>query len=569
MKMHAANRIVAGGLVAWGAAFGAAGAASSIPQEGRVHFSNVASEAGIDFRHENGASPEKHFPEIMGAGALIFDFDNDGWSDVFFVNGGSFVDDRVAEGAHHRLYRNDGGWRFSDVTEASGIGISGFGMGACSADYDNDGWPDLYVTSYGANRLYRNTGGGRFEDNTGHAGTASSAWSASCAFGDIDNDGDVDLYVANYVDFAVDNNRDCGLGNVRSYCHPNVYTPVADVLYRNNGDGTFTDATREANVDRTDGNGLGVVFGDYDRDGWVDIYVANDAVPNFLFHNQGGGRYEEVGLWAGVAVGITAKPLAGMGTDMGDVTGDGLPEIFVTNLDLETHTMYENLGDGLFDDVTLQSGVGEATLPFVGFGTAFFDYDNDMDLDVAIANGDVDDNAARLGDTKTFEQPNLLLENDGSGKFRDVGSVSGPGFVPKKPSRSLTVGDLDNDGDLDIVIGNLGQTPDILRNDGGNQANALLVRTEGVTSNRDGIGAHLTLSVGSTVLVREVRAGSSYLGQNDLRVHFGLGQAARADRLEVRWPSGEGDVIENIQANQILIVREGEGVVERKPFDGD
>ena len=254
---------------------------------------------------------------------------------------------------------------------------------------------------------------------------------------------------------------------------------------------------------------------------------------------------------------------------MGDVNGDGLPEIFVTNLDLETHTMYENLGDGLFDDVTLQSGVGEATLPFVGFGAAFFDYDNDMDLDVAIANGDVDDNAARLGDTKTFEQPNLLLENDGSGKFRDVGSMSGSGFAPKKPSRSLTVGDLDNDGDLDIVIGNLGQTPDILRNDGGNQANALLVRTEGVTSNRDGIGAHLTLSVGSTVLVREVRAGSSYLGQNDLRVHFGLGQAARADRLEVRWPSGEGDVIENIQANQILIVREGEGVVERKSFDGD
>jgi len=537
--------------------------------ENRVSFSNVTSEAGINFRHENGASPDKYFPEIMGGGVLIFDYDNDGWPDVFFVNGGSFVDAAAAGRARHRLYHNDGGGTFTHVSESSGVGISGFGMGACAADYDNDGWTDLYVTSLGPNRLYRNTGDGRFEEVTDHAGTASPAWSTGCAFGDIDNDGDVDLYVANYVNFTADDNKDCGFGDVRSYCHPNVYRGVGDVLYRNEGDGTFTDVTRDAGVFGLDGNGLGVVFGDYDQDGWTDIYVANDSVPNFLFHNTGAGVFEEVGFWAGVAVGITAKPLAGMGTDMGDVTGDGLPEIFVTNLDLETHTLYENLGAGLFDDVTLQSGVGEATLPFVGFGAAFLDYDNDMDLDVVIANGDVDDNVGRLSDTKTYEQPNLLLENDGTGKFREAGPSSGPAFTTAKPSRGLAVGDLDNDGDLDILISNVGESPDLLRNDGGNLGNALLVRTVGTTSNSDGIGAVLRLSVGDSVLVREVRAGSSYLSQNDRRIHFGLGREERIDQLEIQWPSGMMDIVRDIEANQILTVREGEGIVERLPFEGN
>ena len=534
-------------------------------REDPVRFSNIAPEAGIHFRHENGASADKYLPEIMGGGALIFDYDNDGWADIFFVNGGSFVAQTAPAG--HRLYRNEADGTFTDVTASSGIGPSGFGMGACAADYDNDGWTDLYVTSFGANQLYRNTGAGGFRNVTDRVGTGSGVWSTSCAFGDIDNDGDVDLYVANYVNFAADENISCGFGNVRSYCHPNVYASLADVLYRNDGDGSFTDVTREAGVYRTDGNGLGVVFGDYDSDGWTDIYVANDAVPNFLFHNTGAGRFEEVGFWAGVAVGLSAKPLAGMGTDMGDVTGDGLPEIFVTNLDLETHSLYENLGDGLFADVTLPSGVGEATLPFVGFGAAFLDYDNDMDLDLAVANGDVEDNVVRLSDTKTFEQLNLLLENDGAGKFRDAGAVSGPGFATKKPSRALAVGDLDNDGDLDILISNVGATPDLLRNDGGNRANALLVRTVGTTSNRDGIGARLRLSVGSKVLVREVRAGSSYLSQNDLRVHFGLGTETLAQRLEILWPGGTIDVLENIEANQILEVRQGEGIIERKRFE--
>jgi hypothetical protein len=531
-----------------------------------VRFNDVATKIGVTFKHENGASPDKPLPETMGSGAVIFDYNNDGWPDLFFVNGGSFVDKRVAAAARHRLYRNTGDGKFADVTESSGIGISGFGMGACAADYDNDGWTDLYVTAVGGNKLYHNTGKNGFTDVTDLAGVAAGMWSTSCAFGDIDNDGYVDLYVTRYVDFSADNMKVCMLfKDVRSYCHPNVYSSVPDILYHNNGDGTFTDVTKESGVYKA-GNGLGVVFGDYDDDGWIDIYVANDATPNFLFHNKGKGVFEEVGFWTGTAVGFDGKVLSGMGTDMGDMNGDGLLDIFVTNLDGQTHSLYKNLGKGLFTNVTLASGVGEATLPYVGFGAAFLDYDNDGDLDLAVANGDVIDNVKLVRESSSYEQLNLLLRNDGAGKFTSVGPVSGSGFALKKASRALAVGDLDNDGDLDIVVSNVGDTADVLRNDGGNRSNSILVRTIGSRSNRDGIGARLKLSVGGRILVRDVKAGSSYLAQNDLRVHFGLGNAPKAERLEIRWPSGAVDIIEGIEANRILTVREGYGFTGRQPF---
>jgi hypothetical protein len=439
-------------------------------------------------------------------------------------------------------------------------------MGACSADYDNDGWADLYVTGASENRLYRNTSRGDFADVTRQAGVAAGMWSASCAFGDVDNDGDVDLYVTRYVDFTPENNNYCSFDRLMAYCHPNVYSPLPDILYRNNADGTFTDISRESGIGAAAGNGLGVVFGDYDNDGWADIYVANDSTPNFLFHNKGAGVFEEVGLRAGVAVGASGKPLAGMGTDMEDTDGDGLLDIFVTNLSEQTHSLYRNLGKGLFDNVTFPSGLGKATLPFVGFGAAFFDYDNDTDLDLAVANGDVIDNIGLLRDQRSYEQLNLLLQNDGSGKFTEIGPVSGPGFAAKKPSRALAVGDIDNDGDLDLLITNVGETTDLLRNDGGNRQNSLLIRTIGAKSNRDGIGARLKLSIGARVLLRHVKAGSSYLAQNDLRVHFGLGHAPRADRLEILWPSGVVDVLLNIDANQIVTVREGAGHVSQTQF---
>jgi hypothetical protein len=541
--------------------------AGAAQQQTPVQFVNIASEAKVAFKHENGATPQKYMPETMAGGSIILDYNNDGWPDIFFVNGGSFVDKQKAAGARHRLYRNNKDGTFTDVTATSGIGVSGFGMGACSADYDNDGWPDLYITSVGGNKLYHNNGSGGFTDVTDKAGVGSQLWSASCAFGDIDNDGYVDLYVTNYVDFSAQNNKYCVYtGDTRVYCHPNVYNGVPDILYRNNGDGTFKDVSRAAGIYRPDGKGLGVVFGDYDGDGWIDIYVANDSTPNFLFHNKGKGVFEEVGLLAGVAVGSDGQALAGMGTDMGDVDGDGLLDIFVTNLDRQTHNLYRNLGKGLFADVTFESGVGEATLPFVGFGAVFFDYDNDTDLDLAIANGDVIDNVSLFRDSTSYEQRNLLLQNDGMGKFRDVGPASGPGFALKKPSRSLSAADIDNDGDLDLLIGNVGHTADLLRNDGGNNNNSLSIRTVGSKSNRDGIGARLKLTIAGKVLLQEVRAGSSYLSQSDLRVHFGMGKAPRAERLEIRWPSGAVEVLQDVEANQILTVTEGRGVTSRTPM---
>jgi hypothetical protein len=537
---------------------------SAFQQETPVQFSNIAEKAGIHFKHQNGATPEKHLPETMGGGGLFFDYNNDGWLDLFLVNGGSFVDKRVAAGARHRLYRNNGDGKFTDVTESSGIGISGFGMGACAADYDNDGRTDLYVTAVGANKLYHNTGKNSFTDVTNVAGVAAGMWSTSCAFGDIDNDGDADLYVARYVDFTVSNNKVCILVERRAYCHPHLYNPLPDLLYRNNGDGTFTDISRESGIGTVSGNGLGVVFGDYDNDGLVDIYVANDSTPNFLFHNKGKGVFEEVGIRAGVAMGAGGQPLAGMGTDMGDIDGDGLLDIFVTNLSQQTHNLYRNLGKGLFDDITFQSNVARLTLPYVGFGAAFLDYDNDMDLDLAIANGDVIDNVGLLRDQATYEQLNLLLRNDGSGKFTDAGPESGPGFALKKPSRGLAVGDIDNDGDLDILITNVGQSADLLRNEGGNRSNSLLVRTIGTKSAREGIGARLKLTVGGKVLRREVKTASSYLAQNDPRIHFGVGKSPRADQLDILWPSGVVDVVRDINANQIITVQEGAGVVNQQ-----
>jgi hypothetical protein len=550
-------------------AIGAVAFSGAVPQQrAAVTFTNIAPQAGVNFKHQNGASPQKFMPETMGAGALIFDYDGDGWPDIFLVNGGSFVDTRAAAAARHALFRNNGNGTFTDKSANSGLGVAGYAMGICSADYDNDGWPDLYVTGVTTNKLYRNNGSGSFLDVTAKAGAGGSGvWSSSCAFADIDNDGDVDLYVTNYVNFTVDNNKYCtGGGDIRTYCHPNVYKSLPHILYRNNGDGTFTDITKEAGVYRTDGNGLGVVFGDYDNDGWTDFYVANDSVPNFLFHNKGNGVFEEVGFRAGVALGGEGRPLAGMGTDMGDIDGDGLLDFIVTNLDRETHSLYHNLGKGLFANVTFESGVGQATLPFVGFGAAFVDYDNDSDLDLTIVNGDIIDNVSRFRDNTTYEQRNLLLENNGAGKFRDVGPVAGSGFALKKVSRALAVGDLDNDGDMDFVVGNNGQTVDVLRNDGGNSSNALLVRLVGSKSNRDGIGARVKLTVGGRVLMRYVKAGSSYQAQNDLRVHFGLASAQQADRMEILWPGGTVDTVEGIKANQIVTVTEGRGVTRQEPF---
>ena len=534
-----------------------------------VRFTDATREAGIDLRHVNGASPDKHLVETMGSGGLFFDFDDDGWIDLFLVDGGSFADPAVGRRARHRLFRNRGNGTFQDVSAGSGIQHRDYGMGACAGDYDNDGRVDLYVTNVGPNTLYRNAGAGVFADVTRAARVGAPLWSASCAFADLDKDGDLDLFVTNYVTADPSRNPYCGnaLLNARGYCHPLIFDPLPNVVYRNNGNGTFTDVSAESGVAAFRGNGLGVVVADYDGDGWPEIFVANDSMPNFLFRRTGSAaaqwRFEEAALRAGVAVAIDGKARAGMGTDAGDYDGDGRLDLAVTNLDFQMHSLYRGLGR-LFAYATPESGVGPATLPFVGFGVVFFDFDHDTQLDVAFANGHIMDNPVLRRAGSSYGQRNLLFRNIAPRRFVDVTAAAGPGFALEKVSRGLAAGDIDNDGDLDLLVTNNGQGADLLRNDGAH-GNALLIRLVGRQSNRDGIGARIRVTTGARTQLREVKAGSSYLGQNDLRQHVGLGTSETADRIEVRWPSGRTEVVQDLPANLIVTIREGDGVVGRQP----
>ena len=552
-----------------GGAIGAAPRQHSQPQDTPLPtFRDVARQAGLDFVHVNGASDEKFLPEIIGGGALFLDFDNDGWLDVFFVDGGSFADPSVAKRARHRLYRNRRNGTFADVTDASNIRHRGYGMGACAGDVDNDGLTDLYITNVGGNTLYRNIGGGRFAEvpNAGAAG--AELWSTSCAFADIDRDGDLDLFVTNYVDTARAKNQFCGFAGppaIRDYCHPLVYPPLPNLLYRNNGKGVFEDITMRAGIAQYRGNGLGVAVSDVDGDGWPDIFVANDSTPNFLFRNNQNGSFTETAGLAGVAVASDGKPRAGMGTAFGDFSGVGRLGLVVTNHETEMHSLFLNLGGQLFSDVTLRSGVGPATRPYVGFGVVFFDYDNDTRLDLAIVNGNVMANVAQVRTGAKLAQRKLLLRNAGE-RFVDVTKQAGPGFAVEGVGRALAAGDVDNDGDLDLLVGNNGDRPNLLLNEGARTANAILVQATGTTTNRGAMGTRLTLTAGGQRQVREIQSGSSYLAQNDPRAHFGLGRAERAERLEIRWPDGSSEVVENLAANQVVAVRQGNGIVSRTPL---
>jgi len=542
-------------------------------------FRDVASQAGLDFTHINGASDEKFFPEIIGSGGLFLDFDNDGWLDVFLVDGGSYADPAVAKRARHRLFRNRKNGTFEDVTAASNIRHSGYGMGACAGDVDNDGLIDIYITNVGANTLYRNAGNGRFEEVPRAGGADSTLWSTSCAFVDVDRDGDLDLFVTNYVDLSRDKNERvdqrgirnefCGFAGppaVRDYCHPLIYPPLPSLLYRNTGKGTFEDVSMQAGIAGYRGNGLGVSVSDIDDDGWPDVFVANDSTPNFLFHNNKNGTFTEIAGLAGVAVASDGKARAGMGTAFGDFAGTGRLGLIVTNHETEMHSLFLNQGTQLFSDATIRSGIGPATRPYVGFGVVFFDYDNDGRLDVSIVNGNVMANVAKVRAGGKLAQRKLLLRNDTGEHFVDVTKTAGPGFAVEGVGRALAAGDVDNDGDLDLLVTNNGERVNLLLNDGGNAANAILVQVSGTKSNRSGIGTKLTLTTGQRRQVREVQSGSSYLAQNDLRAHFGIGSATVAERLEVRWPDGSMEVIPAVAANQIVTIHQGKGLVNRAPL---
>ena len=529
-----------------------------------VRFTDISTSAGLNFRHVNGASPDKHLVETIGSGGLFFDYDNDGWLDIFLVDGGSLADPALTRQARHRLFRNRGKGAFDDASATSGIQHREYGMGACSGDYDNDGWADLYITNLGPNTLYRNQKG-TFIDVTRTAGVGTPLWSTGCAFADLDKDGDLDLFVSRYVSADAQHNPFCGNARLktRAYCHPLRFDPLPSVVYRNNGRGTFTDLSATSGVGALSATGLGVVIGDYDDDSWPDVFVANDSMPNHLFRRTGAWQYDDAALRAGVAVASDGKPRAGMGTDAADYDGDGLLDLVVTNLDFEMFSLFRNLGGRLFAYATQESGIGSTTLPFVGFGAVFFDIDNDGFLDLAFANGHMLDNPAQFRAGATHAQRNLLFRNTGGRRFANVTADAGPGFAIEKVSRGLVAGDIDNDGDLDLLVTNNGQNADLLRNDG-SHGRALIVRLIGTQSNRDGIGARVRLTTGGRTQVREAKAGSSYLGQNELRLHFGMGTATRVERLEVRWPSGRIDVVPDVPAGQILSIREGSGVVGRQ-----
>jgi enediyne biosynthesis protein E4 len=527
-------------------------------------FVDVTHDRGIDFVQTNGASGKKYSIETMGGGVGLLDFDNDGDLDAYLVDGSALPGSTFQGRAMNRLFRNEGeegAWSFVDVTDQAGVGDPGYGMGCAVGDYDNDGDIDLYVTNFGANVLYRNNGDGTFADVTKMAGVGDTQWSSSAAFLDYDADGDLDLFSLSYVQFTLETNKLCpGPDGKPGYCSPDVYEGAYDVLYRNNGDGSFTDVSKASGVHR-EGRGMGLVASDFDRDGDLDIYVANDEMENFLYDNLGDGTFDEIGLMSGAAYNEGGEAEAGMGVDFADVDGDGLYDLLIGHYDDETSTLYRNLGQSMFSDETTTSGIGPPSRLRVTFGLVFADLDNDTDSDVFVVNGHVLDNVELKSDVATYKQPNQVMENR-SGRFTDVSRGAGSGMAIVKASRGLAAGDIDNDGDIDLLVGNVMDAADLLVNEveNGNWLSVDLSGgagrvSEGRWSNRDGIGARVICTAGERRQVKDLHSAASYQSANDLRVHFGLGAAETCD-VEVVWPSGRGSRASGVRVNQQIVIDE-------------
>ncbi|MEC8839977.1 MAG: CRTAC1 family protein [Candidatus Poribacteria bacterium] len=535
--------------------------------EPQVQFVDITASTGINFKHLNGAKNDYQLPETLGAGGAFFDYDNDGYLDLYLINSGDLDNQEISTNSDQSsntsvLYRNNGDGSFKDVTVSAGISNSNnYGQGAAAADYDNDGDTDLYVTNFGHNKLYQNNGDGTFLEVSKDAGVADPSWSTSATFFDYDRDGYLDLYVVNYVVYSLTASyRKCYDNDIRNYCHPKYFEGSPDQLYRNNGDGTFTNTTKAAEISDVggpyQGKGLGVVAADFNNDRYPDLYIANDDTPNYLFLNNGDGTFIEIGIFTGCAYSNDGIAQAGMGVDTRDYNEDGLLDIFVTNFSYETNALYQNNGDGTFTDVSYRSRLGEESYLSLGFGTNFLDYNNDGYLDLFIANGHISPHIEQTIDVVTYAQPNQLFLNNKNGTFTDISLESGPHFLEKAVSRGSILGDYDNDGDMDIVVTQLNGPIAFLRNENGNAKNWLRIRTVGTVSNRDGIGTRLTCKVGDNVAIREVRLGSSYLCSQDPRVLLGVSDHESIERIEVHWPSGITQVFEDIAVNQQLDIIE-------------
>ncbi len=532
-----------------------------------IQFVDVTKEAGIDFHHVNGAEGAFHLPETLGAGGAFFDADTDGFLDIYLVNSGYWDKPAISV-----LYRNNRDGTFTDITTAAKVENRGnYGQGVACADYDNDGNVDLYVTNFGANVLYRNNGDGTFTDVTEVAGVGDPGWSSSACFLDYNADGYLDLFVVNYLVYSLDvPYLPCGEDGLQTYCHPSLFEGAPDTLYRNNGDGTFTDVSQTAGVGGIGGmfhgKGLGVVSADFNNDGAPDLYVANDDTRNDFFYNNGDGTFSEISLLAGCAYSFNGIAQAGMGVAVADYNADSWLDIFVTNLSYETNALYRNNGDGTFTDVIYEAHLGKESFLFVGFGTGFFDADNDGWQDIFIVNGHILDNIEDTHDVLTYRQPDQLFRNNGNGTFQEVSESAGAYFQRAAVSRGALFADYDNDGDVDLLVTQSNGPATLLQNRTEAQNNWVSIKTVGVISNRDGIGTRITVTTDGHTQIQEVNPGASYLSSHDPRCHFGLGTDTSIDRLEVRWQSGVVQVFENLPANQVHTVSEFSDTPEGKLF---
>jgi hypothetical protein len=537
------------------------------PQTPPANFIDVAQKAGLTMMNVfGGIDTKKYIIETTGTGVAIFDYDNDGWPDILVINGTTLQGFPLGKGPTNHLYRNNHDGTFADVTVKAGMDANGWGQGVCVGDYDNDGWEDVYITYYGKNRLYHNRNG-VFENVSDKAGVSGSgkAWGTGCAFVDYDRDGRVDLMIANYVDFdlstapAPGERPSCIWKGVPVMCGPRGLASAKNILYRNRGDGTFDDSTRKAHIDQTEGHyAFSVSTFDFDDDGWPDIYVACDSTASILYHNNRDGTFTDVGVTAGAAFNEDGREQAGMGSTIGDFNGDGRLDIFKTNFSDDTSTLYKNNGNGTFDDVTTPAGLGLYT-KYLGWGTMFFDFDNDGWPDLLLVNGHVYPEVDKQHLGSSYQEPRILYRNNGNGTFSDVSATAGAAITTLASSRGLAVGDLWNDGRMSAVVSNMNAPPSLLVNQQRSSNRWVAFKAVGSKSNRDGIGARIRVRAGARTLVDEVRSGSSYNSSSDMRPHFGLGAAAAIDWVEVRWPSGLLERFTNLTVDFIHTLNEGTG----------